>query len=109
MSEKQRELPLCTKADITYPSASRSYMNGEELLTVCAKIRAYHEQGRVGALAIVCTPAQTVTFARLLGALAAAVRPIEMLPDCNRRGPGWTTNEVEAACMGRHAGPWMCQ
>ena len=33
-----------------------------------ARIRAYHEQGPVGALAIVCTPEQTVEFARLLGA-----------------------------------------
>jgi hypothetical protein len=56
----------------------KSSMTGEELLAVCAKIRAYHEQGPVGALAIVCTPEQTVTFARLLGALAAADRPIKM-------------------------------
>jgi len=55
-----------------------SSMTGEELLAVCAKIRAYHEQGPVGALAIVCTPAQTLTFGRLLGALAAADRPIKM-------------------------------
>ena len=60
--------------------AVQSSMTGEELLTVCAKIRAYHEQGPVGALAIVCTPEQTVTFARLLGALAAADRPIKMFP-----------------------------
>jgi hypothetical protein len=40
-------------------SAIQSSMTGEELLMVCAKIRAYHEQGPVGALAIVCTPEQT--------------------------------------------------
>ena len=56
-------------------SALQSPMTGEELLAVCAKIRAYHEQGPVGALAIVCTPEQTVAFARLLGALAAADQP----------------------------------
>ena len=55
-----------------------SSMTGEELLAVCAKIRGLHERGPVGALAIVCTPEQTVTFARLLGALAAADRPIKM-------------------------------
>ncbi|GEP59872.1 hypothetical protein [Reyranella soli] len=60
--------------------AVRSSMTGEELLTVCAKIRAIHEQGPVGALALVCTPEQTVTFAPLLGALAAADRPIKMFP-----------------------------
>ena len=58
--------------------AVQTSMTGEELLAVCARIRAYHEQGPVGALAIVCTPEQTVTFARLLGALAAADRPIKM-------------------------------
>ena len=56
--------------------AVQSSMTGEELLAVCFKIRASHEQGPVGALAIVCTPEQTVEFARLLGALAAADRPI---------------------------------
>ena len=44
--------------------AVQSRMTGEELLTVCVRIRAYHEQGPVGALAIVCTPEQTVAFAR---------------------------------------------
>jgi hypothetical protein len=58
--------------------AVQSSMTGEELLAVCFKIRASHEQGPVGALAIVCTPEQTVEFARLLGALAAADRPIKM-------------------------------
>jgi len=61
-------------------SAIQSSMTGEELLMVCAKIRACHELGPVGALAIVCTPEQTVTFAPLLGALAAADRPTKMFP-----------------------------
>ena len=60
--------------------AVQSSMTGEELLMVCARIRAFHEQAPVGALAIVCTPEQTVTFAPLLGALAAADRPIKMFP-----------------------------
>ena len=60
--------------------AVQSSMTGEELLAVCAKVRGYHEQGPIGALAIVCTPEQTVTFAPLLGALAAADRPIKMFP-----------------------------
>ena len=59
-------------------SAVQSTMTGEELLSVCAKIRAYHEEGPVGALALVGTAEQTVRFARLLGALAAADRPIKV-------------------------------
>jgi hypothetical protein len=66
----------------------RSSMTGEELLAVCGRIRAYHEQGPVGALAIVCTPEQTVEFARLLGALAAADRPIKMFPNL-QQGRAW--------------------
>ena len=47
--------------------AVQSSMTGEELLAVCVRIRAYHEKTPVGALAIVCTPEQTMEFARLLG------------------------------------------
>ena len=56
----------------------QSSMTAEELLAVCVRIRAYHEHGPIGALAIVCTPEQTVEFARLLGALASADRPIKL-------------------------------
>jgi len=58
--------------------AVQSTMTGDELLALCAKIRAYHEEGPVGALALVGTAEQTVRFARLLGALAAADRPIKV-------------------------------
>ena len=71
-------------------------MTGEELLALCVRIRAYHEQTPIGALAIVCTPEQTIEFARLLGALAAADRPIRMFPVCGRRILGWATSEVNA-------------
>jgi hypothetical protein len=53
-------------------------MTGEEILAVCVKVRASHEHAQVGALAIVCTQEQTVRFGRLLGALAAADRPIRL-------------------------------
>ena len=53
-------------------------MTGDDLLAVAAKIRAYHEKGPVGALAIVGTDEQFDTFARLLGALAAADRPMKV-------------------------------
>ena len=58
--------------------AVQSAMTGDELLTVCARIRTYHEQGPVGALAMVGTDEQMEKFARLLGALAAADRPIKV-------------------------------
>ena len=58
--------------------AVQSAMTGDDLLAVSAKIRAYHDQGPVGALAIVGTNEQFDTFARLLGALAAADRPMKM-------------------------------
>jgi hypothetical protein len=66
--------------------AVQSAMTGEELLAVCAEIRVCHELGPVGALAIVCTPEQTVTFARLLGALAAADRPIKLFSSLRQAG-----------------------
>lgn len=58
--------------------AVQSAMTNDELLTVCARIRTYHEQGPVGALAMVATREQMEKYARLLGALAAADRPIKM-------------------------------
>ena len=58
--------------------AVQSTMTGEELLAVCARIRSYHDQVRIGALAVVGTPEQTVRFARLLGALATADRPMKV-------------------------------
>ena len=64
--------------------AVRSTMTGEELLAVCAKIRAYHQEGPVGALALVGTAEQTVKFARLLSALAAADRPIKLFNSLRR-------------------------
>ncbi len=67
--------------------AVQSTMTGDELLAVRAKIRAYHEEGVVGALALVGTADQTVIFARLLGALAAADRPIKVFNSV-RQGAG---------------------
>src|SRR5687767_8853293 len=58
--------------------AVQSAMSGDELLAICAKIRACHSQGPVGALAMVGTHEQTARFARLLGALASADRPIKV-------------------------------
>jgi len=57
--------------------AIQSTMTGDEIL-VCARIRAYHGEASVGALAMVGTHEQTVKFARLLGALATADRPMKV-------------------------------
>jgi len=85
-------------------------MTDEQILAVCVRIRASHEHAQVGALAIVCTQEQTVTFGRLLGALAAADRPIKLfssprkarlwldLPTtARRRTPGRRKRAVPAA------------
>jgi hypothetical protein len=58
--------------------AATPTMTPDEMLSLCARIRDYHEQGMMGALALVATPEQTVAFARLLGALASAERPIKV-------------------------------
>ncbi|MCA0300882.1 MAG: hypothetical protein LCH95_00610 [Proteobacteria bacterium] len=50
----------------------------EQLMQLAVKVRGYHEKGIMGALAVVATPEQTMTYARLLGALAAADRPIKV-------------------------------
>jgi hypothetical protein len=55
-----------------------SAMAPDELLLLCARLREYHAQGPMGALALVATSDQTVTFSRLLGALASADRPIRI-------------------------------
>src|SRR6188472_850226 len=53
-------------------------MTPDEMLSLCANIRSYHDRGMMGALAIVATAEQTMVFARLLGALASAKRPIKV-------------------------------
>ena len=68
--------------------AATPSLTPDELLSICARIRAYHEQGMMGALAIVATAEQTVVFARLLGALASAKRPIKVF-DSPRQARNW--------------------
>ena len=58
--------------------AVHSSMAGDEVLVLCAKVRTYHDEGCLGALAMVGTPEQTKIFARLLGALATADRPMKV-------------------------------
>lgn len=74
--------------------ALRATMTGEELLTVCAKIRSYHEQGPLGAVAMVGTQEQTVVFARLLGALAVADRPMKVFTNV-RQAQNWLNRQTK--------------
>lgn len=68
-------------------------MSVDEMLSLCARIRSYHEQGMMGALAIVATAEQTVNFARLLGALASAERPIKVF-DSPRQARNWIEDQA---------------
>jgi hypothetical protein len=68
--------------------AAAPRLSSDELLSLCARIRSYHEQGMMGALAIVATAEQTTVFARLLGALASAERPIKVF-DSPRQARNW--------------------
>ncbi|GEP58467.1 hypothetical protein [Reyranella soli] len=72
--------------------AVQSAMTGDEVLAVCARIRAYHDQASVGALAMVGTQEQTVKFARLLGALATADRPMKLFTSV-RQARSWLEHQ----------------
>jgi hypothetical protein len=72
--------------------AASSAMSLEELLSVCVKIRGYHSKGTMGALAVVCTPTQSWLFARLLGALASARRPIKVF-ESPRQARNWIEDQ----------------
>ncbi|HZB54824.1 MAG TPA: hypothetical protein VE527_14415 [Reyranella sp.] len=69
-------------------------MSPDELLSLCARIRSYHEQGMMGALALVATAEQTTVFARLLGALASAKRPIKLF-DTPRQARNWIEDQAK--------------
>lgn len=70
-------------------------LTSDELLSLCARIRGYHEQGMMGALALVATPEQTMNFARLLGALASAKRPIKVFGN-PRQARNWIEDQAHA-------------
>ena len=74
--------------------AATPSMTSDELLSLCARIRSYHEQGMMGALALVGTAEQTMVFARLLGALASAKRPIKVF-DNPRQARNWIEDQAK--------------
>ena len=76
--------------------AVQSSMTGEEVLMVCAKIRTYHAQGPVGALAIVCTPEQTVTFAPSWVHSLPPIGPSRCFRVRDKRTLGLATREANA-------------
>ena len=72
--------------------AAVSSMSVDERLSLCVKVRGYHSRGTMGALAFVCTPAQSWLFARLLGALASARRPIKVFESL-RQARNWIEDQ----------------
>lgn len=74
--------------------AATPTMTGDEMLSLCARIRGYHDHGMMGALAMVATPEQTMVFARLLGALASAKRPIRVFTS-PRAARNWIEDQVK--------------
>ncbi len=64
--------------------AGSSVMTAQELLVIIAEIRSQHSLGKVGALAIDANPDQTEPFARVLGALALADRPMRLFESPTR-------------------------
>lgn len=64
--------------------AAQFTMTCDELLAACAKVRSFHSQGPIGALAMVITDEQSTLLSRLLGALAAADRLMKVFTDLNK-------------------------
>jgi hypothetical protein len=56
-------------------------MTQEDLLSIIVRIRGLHALGTMGALAVVATAEQAQRIARLLGAAAAADRPMKVFDD----------------------------
>ena len=73
--------------------AGTSSMSAQELLMICVEVRAHHSLGTVGALAVVANPEQTEPFARVLGALALADRPMRLF-DNPMRARNWLDAQV---------------
>ena len=76
--------------------AGTSSMSAQELLMICVEIRSHHSLGKVGALAVVSNPEQTEPFARVLGALALADRPMRLF-DNPARARNWLDAQARAS------------
>ena len=60
-----------------------SAMTDEEMMELSVRLRTYHGQGKIGALAIVAAVDKTQDLARLFGALAAADRQTKIFETFN--------------------------
>ncbi len=66
----------------------------EEILSVCAETRSFHQRDRMGALALVLTSKQTWQLARLLGVLAVADRPMKVF-ETARQARRWIDLQID--------------
>ena len=76
----------------------------QELLEICVEIRSHHDLGKVGALAVIANPEQTEPFARVLGALALADRPMRLF-DNPTRARNWLDAQPRASESGSSPSP----
>ncbi|CAN5747103.1 hypothetical protein BH11PSE3_BH11PSE3_50020 [soil metagenome] len=79
-------------------TAATASLTPDEIMSLCVQIRTLHGAGAMGALAMVGTPEQTMVFARLLGVLASAERPIKVF---NSSSPAqdWIEKQGDALPM----------
>lgn len=68
-------------------------MTPEELMLPMTAFRRYHQQSPMGPLAVLATDEQSVTHARLLGALASADRPIKLFTS-ELRARRWLQRQI---------------
>jgi hypothetical protein len=69
-------------------------MTPDELGLLMAAFRQYHQQGPMGPLAVVATDEQSVNYARLLGALASADRPMKLFTT-ELRARRWLQRKID--------------
>jgi hypothetical protein len=74
-------------------SGGTSGMSADEMMILIARIRDYHGQGTMGALAIVSSAEQSITIARLLGAMAMAERPMKLFTS-RRTAKAWIEQQA---------------
>ncbi|MFZ5782348.1 MAG: STAS/SEC14 domain-containing protein [Pseudomonadota bacterium] len=75
---------------------ARAAMTADELLAAASRIRQQHGASAVGALAVVASREQAHLAARMLGAAAAADRPMRIFDDL-RRARRWLDDQTAAA------------
>lgn len=69
-------------------SSAQLELTDEQLMQVVVMVRSYHERGKVGPLAIVMAQERGARSGRLLGAFAAADRPLKLFTS-ERKARKW--------------------